>query len=92
MNAPLQFCVDCEEAPFGLLLHPPKSDDRYAQLTRGAFILNDFLQNSPFRTCFFSKFEINYLYASQKCPHIYVRDRSNLPHFFVLPLLIEIAV
>ena len=25
-----------------LLLHPPKSDDKYAQLTRGAFIINDF--------------------------------------------------
>ena len=24
-----------------LLLHPPKSDDRYAQLTRGALIIND---------------------------------------------------
>ena len=29
-------------------LHPPKSDDRYAQLTRGAFIINDFLQNPHF--------------------------------------------
>jgi hypothetical protein len=25
--------------------NPPKSDDRYAQLTRGALIINDFLQN-----------------------------------------------
>ena len=25
-----------------LPLHPPKSDDKYAQLTRGAFIMNDF--------------------------------------------------
>ena len=32
----------------GLLLHPPKSDDRYAQLTRGAFIINDFLRNPHF--------------------------------------------
>ena len=29
----------------GLLLHPPKKDDKYAQLTRGVFIINDFLQN-----------------------------------------------
>ena len=28
--------------------NPPKSDDRYAQLTRGAFIINDFLQNPHF--------------------------------------------
>ena len=28
--------------------HPPKSDDRYAQLTRGAFIINDSLQNPNF--------------------------------------------
>ena len=28
----------------GLLLHPPKSDDRYAQLIRGAFIINNFLR------------------------------------------------
>ena len=33
MNAPL---VSWETA------NPPKSDDRYAQLTRGAFIINDF--------------------------------------------------
>ena len=33
----------------GLLLHPPKSDDRYAQLTRGGFIINDFLLNPHFR-------------------------------------------
>ena len=32
--------------------NPPKSDDRYAQLTRGAFIINDFLQNPHFRTYF----------------------------------------
>jgi hypothetical protein len=31
MNAPL------------VQLHPPKSDDKYAQLTRGALIINDFL-------------------------------------------------
>ena len=28
--------------------NPPKSDDRYAQLTRGAFVINDFLQNPHF--------------------------------------------
>ena len=32
----------------GLQLHPPKNDDRYAQLTRGAFTINDFLRNSHF--------------------------------------------
>ena len=31
------------------MLHPHKSDDRCAQLTRGAFIINDFLQNPHFR-------------------------------------------
>ena len=29
-------------------LSSPKSDDRYAQLTRGTFIINDFLQNPHF--------------------------------------------
>ena len=33
-------------------LHPPKSDDRYAQLTRGAFITIDFLQNPHFMLAF----------------------------------------
>ena len=33
----------------GAKANPPKSDDRYAQLTRGAFIINDFLQNPHFR-------------------------------------------
>ena len=33
----------------GFLLHPPKSDDRYAQLTRGGFIINDFLRNPHFK-------------------------------------------
>ena len=42
----------------GLLLHPPKSDDKYAQLTRGAFIINDFLRNSHFKDLFD---KINYL-------------------------------
>ena len=42
----------------GLLLHPPKSDDKYAQLTRGAFIINDFLRNSHFKDSFD---KINYL-------------------------------
>ena len=28
--------------------NPSKRDDRYAQLTRGAFIINDFLQNPNF--------------------------------------------
>ena len=31
--------------------NPPKSDDRYAELTRGAFMINDFLQNPHFRSC-----------------------------------------
>ena len=33
----------------GATANPPKSDDRYAQLTRSAFIRNDFLQNPHFR-------------------------------------------
>ena len=33
----------------GLLLHPPKSDDIYAQLTRGTLITNDFLRNLHFK-------------------------------------------
>ena len=41
----------------GLLLHPPKSDDNYAQLTRGAFIINDSLQNPHFS--FHAKFVEN---------------------------------
>ena len=32
----------------GLLLPPPKSDEIYAQLTRGALIKNHFLQNPHF--------------------------------------------
>ena len=38
---------------FGLLLHPPKSDDKYAQksvqLVRGSSFRSDFLQNPYFR-------------------------------------------
>ena len=30
------------------LLHPPKSDDKYPQLTRGAFMKYDFLRNPHF--------------------------------------------
>jgi hypothetical protein len=46
MNAPL---VSWAYLWSILLLHPPKSDDdRYAQLTRGAFITNDFLRNPHF--------------------------------------------
>jgi hypothetical protein len=33
----------------GATANPPKSDEIYAQLTRGAFIINDFLQNPHFR-------------------------------------------
>ena len=34
----------------GATANPPKSDDRYAQLSRGEFIINDFLQNPHFTT------------------------------------------
>ena len=34
----------------GATANPPKSDDRYAQLTRGAFIINEFLQNPHFNS------------------------------------------
>ena len=30
------------------MANPPKSDDRYAQLTRVALIISDFLRNLPF--------------------------------------------
>ena len=33
----------------GATANPPKSDDRYVQLTRGAFIINDVLQNPHFK-------------------------------------------
>ena len=33
----------------GATANPPKSDDIYVQLTRGAFISNDFIQNPHFR-------------------------------------------
>ena len=40
--------------PVGLLLHPPKSDDKYAQksvqLVRGSSFRSDFLQNPYFNT------------------------------------------
>ena len=39
MNAPLVSAT----------ANPPKSDDKYAQLTIGAFIMNDFLQNPHFK-------------------------------------------
>ena len=29
----------------GATANPSKSDDKYAQLTKGAFVINDFLQN-----------------------------------------------
>ena len=32
----------------GATANPPKSDDRYDQLTRGAFMINDSLQNPHF--------------------------------------------
>ena len=38
----------CHHFWVGATANPPKSDDRYAQLTRGAFIINDFLQNPHF--------------------------------------------
>ena len=39
----------CHHFWVGATANPPKSDDSYAQLTRGAFIMNDFLQNPHFR-------------------------------------------
>ena len=36
----------------GATANPPKSDDRYAQLTNGAFITNDFLRNPHFSKVF----------------------------------------
>ena len=38
----------CHHFWLGATANPPKSDDRCAQLTRGAFIINDFLQNPHF--------------------------------------------
>ena len=35
----------CHHFWVGSTANPPKSDYRYAQLIRGAFIINDFLQN-----------------------------------------------
>ena len=32
----------------GAIANPPKNEDIYAQLTRGAFLINDFLQNPHF--------------------------------------------
>ena len=49
MNAPLVSHIShiCHHFWMGATAtaNPPKRDDRYAQLTRGAFIINDFLQN-----------------------------------------------
>ena len=42
----------CHNFLLGATANPPKSDDRYAQLTRGAFMINDFLQNPPFSSHF----------------------------------------
>jgi hypothetical protein len=39
----------CHHFWVGATANPPISDDRYAQLIRGAFIMNDFLQNPHFR-------------------------------------------
>ena len=39
----------CHHFWVGATANPPKSDDIYVQLTRGAFILNDFIQNPHFR-------------------------------------------
>ena len=44
-----------EGLPPSVIANPPKSDDRYAQLTRGAFIINDYLQNPHFNTLTLSK-------------------------------------
>ena len=38
----------CHHFWIGATANPPKSDDKYAQLTRGAFIINDFLRNPHF--------------------------------------------
>ena len=42
----------CHHFWVGATANPPKSDDRYAQLTRGVFIINDFLQNPHFNKNF----------------------------------------
>ena len=49
MNAPLVIEHICHHFWVDATANPPKSDDRYAQLTRGAFIINDLLQNPHFR-------------------------------------------
>ena len=46
MIAPVEHI--CHHFWVGETAIPPKSDDTYAQLTRGAFIINDFLQNPHF--------------------------------------------
>ena len=38
----------CHHLWVGATANPPQSDDRYAQLTRGAFKINDFLLNPHF--------------------------------------------
>ena len=49
-----------DEPLTSLLLHPPKSDEKYAQksvqLVRGSSFRNDFLQNPYFNSPFRSRF------------------------------------
>ena len=47
----------------GAKANPPKSDDIYAQLTRGAFIINDFLQNPHFNNFLGLMVEQVYIFA-----------------------------
>ena len=47
MNAPLFSQLSISVITFGWVQHQT-SDDRYAQLTRGVFMINDFLQNPTF--------------------------------------------
>ena len=53
----------------GATANPPKSDDRYAQLTRGAFIINDFLRNPRFNMFHNSHFfeNVEFLQVDSRC-------------------------
>ena len=45
MNAPPLIEHICQHFSVDATANPPKINDRYTQMTRGAFIVNDFLQN-----------------------------------------------
>ena len=47
---PIWIFYDFETIHFSTSLHPPKRNDRYAQLTRGSFKINNFLRNPHFRS------------------------------------------